>query len=393
MQRKLKSCNFEMPKPLVEAMAVFERTLPKVKSAKDFTEVEGLMREIWFDAGPEMERGAQEMPELLRQCELKKRERRIRNDVRAIERDFAGLKRRAGTRAEFAELVKQAEAEVVRLKATLEKLFSALGKDADAAEAAADELWAGIEDARIANDTLRGAQNARSELSRMDRELKQRKAEIDRFARAGKDVTVALAAYDAVKAKVDEVRAAVRERAAVETIVDLMQELSDRWDPLLAVLEELRGYGAYEINIDIKDRVDFELSEGFKPIEYDLPAAPPGGPVAPGPAAPGTPVVATPTPSPVPSPTPSPTPSCPTCQAWSATNAACAPAKFIKLPGTGNDWCDEYGGKVSLRSGQTFVTKEVAGQLKGAICGNYDCSEIENATNCPADCQIQRIQY
>lgn len=396
MENKLKSCKFEMPKPLVEALAAFERALPKLKTATDFTEVEALMREIWFDAGPEMERWAEDMPELLRQCELKKRERRIRNDVRTIERDFTTLKRRAGKRTEFAELVTEAETNVVALKAAMEKMFAQLGKgDVDAVAEISDELWERIEAARTANDTLRGALNARSDLARMDRELRLRKTEIDRFAKAGKDVAEARAAYDETKAKVDELRAAVRERADIETIVDLMEEIHDLWDRLLAALEDLRGYGAYEINIEIKDRIDFELDDSFQRPEYDVPSTPPVGAGADGASAGGTPVAEpASSPTPLPSPSPSPTPSCPACQAWNEGKAACAPTPFAKLPGTANDWCDEYGGKVGLRAGQTFVTQVVNGQVKGAICGNYDCSDgIETATNCPTDCTLKTRQY
>lgn len=391
MENKLKSCKFEMPKPLVEALAAFERTLPKLKAATDFSEVEATMREIWFDAGPEMERWAEQMPELLRQCELKKRERRIRNDVRAIERDFGTLKRRAGKREEFAELVVDAEAKVVALKATTEAFFTVLGKDIDAAGETSDLLWDEIENARIANDTLRGALNARSELSRMDRELRQRKTEIDRFAKAGKDVTAVRAAYNEAKAKVDEIRAAVRERADIETIVGLMTELPDFWDELMATLEELRGYGAYEINIEIKDRVDFELTDGFKPLEYELPVA--GTP--PAATGGGTPTVASsPAPSPLQSPSPSPTPSCAVCQAWNVSKQACAATPFVVVDQKTNKWCDGYGAAITLSAGKSFVSKTVNGEVRAEICGDNICQQdIEDSTNCAKDCAIQRFQY
>ncbi len=390
MENKLKACKFAMPTPLVEALASFERALPKLKAAQDFGEVEALMREIWFDAGPEMERWAESMPELLRQCELKKRETKIRRDVRTIERDFTTLKRRAGKRAEFAELVADTEAKVAEVKAIMEKLFGLLGKEVDAADEASDLLWDGIENARVANDTLRGALNARSELSRMDRDLRQRKAEIDRFARAGKEVAAARAAYDQVKAKVDEVRVAVRERADIETIVDLMQELPDRWDELSAVLEELRGYGTYEPNIEIKDRVEFELGDGFKPLEYEVPATPLPAASQPGASTGGTPVAeATPAPSPLPSPSPSPTPSCPVCQAWSREKNACAVTPYVVIDQKANKWCDAYGATVTLASGKTFVSKTVGGVLKGDICGDYNCNQdVEDSANCPKDCRI-----
>lgn len=267
MLRKLKPCGLVLPDAFVSAVKAFEAAIPKIEAAPSFDAVEEIMRTVW-EAGPEMEEVAQNMPRYFQLCEFTKdAKRRIRV---LLEVPFAQAKRRADRSQVEAiiALAKAAEEKIVKLRALVDQVVRLVTTDVEEAMAEFESAQDLFEDAQFALRTIQAALDVRRGVTQAQADVRTQERLLARLERQGLDVSLAQELLQLYRDQIAAVQQAIKDQVSAEELVAEVEQLYAIREELGDLRDALTGSGEFSPTYSTREKpIEFELRGGFRRLE------------------------------------------------------------------------------------------------------------------------------